>query len=118
MPGRIIAFATGLLAVCSIAALTEPAPADEAKPAKDLQKETQARLISLNEKAIPLSQALKELAKQTSSELEDRREDRSDDPKLRLKFDKATYWQAVDAIAKEADLKVVLDPREGKAGLM
>ncbi len=69
MPTRTAAIVASFLAVCFVATVKEPtpAPADEAKPAKDLQKETQARLISINEKAIPLSQALKELAKQTGS---------------------------------------------------
>lgn len=121
MPVRVVAGA-GLLCITALAfvAVAASGQPDARKPAKSApgKEAVQARTITLNEKAAPLSEALKQLTQQTGTALEDRRDDRSNDPKLRLKLDKATFWQAVDAIAKEADLRVQLDPREGKVALV
>jgi hypothetical protein len=81
-------------------------------------KELRPRLITLKEKDIPLSNALAELFKQTGNEVEDRRKDK-DDPRLKLELNKATFWQALDTIAKEADAKVdFYQQRDGKIALV
>jgi hypothetical protein len=71
-------------------------------------------LVTLQKEGIPLSKALDELTKQAGTRVEDMRGDKTADPTLKLKLEKATFWQAVDAIAKEADLRVLLDHKEGK----
>jgi hypothetical protein len=81
------------------------------------EKELAPRLITLDEKDIPLTSALAELAKQTGNQVEDRRKEK-DDPRLKLELKKATFWQALDAIAKEADAKVSLYERDGKLALV
>jgi hypothetical protein len=75
------------------------------------------RLVTLQKEGIPLSKALDELTKQAGTRVEDMRGDKTADPTLKLKLEKATFWQAVDAIAKEADLRVLLDHKEGKVML-
>src|SRR5262249_48378426 len=72
---------------------------------------------TLEEKDIPLTSALAELSKQTGNQVEDRRKER-DDPRLKLELKKATFWQALDAIAKEADARVSLYERDGKLALV
>jgi hypothetical protein len=81
------------------------------------EKELAPRLLTLEEKDIPLTSALAELAKQTGNRVEDRRKER-DDPRLKLELKRATFWQALDAIAKEADARVSLYERDGKLALV
>lgn len=84
----------------------------EAQVLKDLSP----RYVSLQGNAILLDEALDQLKKQTSIEVADRREN-AENPPLRLKLQKASFWQALDAIAKEADLTVALYERDGKVAL-
>ena len=84
----------------------------EAQVLKDLSP----RQVSLHGLAIPLDEALDQLKKQTEIEVVDRREN-AENPPLKLKLQKATFWQALDAIAKEADLQVALFERDGKVAL-
>jgi hypothetical protein len=94
-----------------------PANAQGKDKAESPEKEVAPRLITLDEKDIPLTSALAELAKQTGNQVEDRRKEK-DDPRLKLELKKATFWQALDAIAKEADAKVSLYERDGKLALV
>src|SRR5579859_5467786 len=71
----------------------------EAQVLKDLAPRT----VTLQNRAIKLSEALDQLKKQTGTEVIDRR-DGGDNPALKLDLQKATFWQAVDTIAKEADV--------------
>ncbi len=84
----------------------------EAQVLKDLSP----RQVSMQGNAIPLDEALEQLKKQTDIEVVDRRE-AAENPPLRLKLQKATFWQALDAIAKEADLQIALYERDGKVAL-
>ncbi len=74
--------------------------------------------ITLQNKSVPLSEALKELAKQTGITVMDKRRDRDADPRLDLDFNKTTFWEAVDDIATKADLRVYLYDRSGQVALM
>ncbi len=85
-------------------ALVLPLLGADAPPAA---KELVPRYIKLQGADISLSKALNELAQQTGNEVQDRREDRKE-LKLRLHLEKATFWQALDTIAREADLRVSL----------
>lgn len=76
------------------------------------------RIITLKNDDISLGDALKELARQTGIEVMDGRRNPEGDPKLKLDFDKATFWEAVDDIAKKADLRVYLYGKDGKVALM
>lgn len=69
------------------------------------QKVLTPRTVTIKDDAIPLLKALEEIAKQTEIKVEDLRREK-DDPKLKLNLEGVTFWQALDAIAKEADLKV------------
>jgi hypothetical protein len=84
----------------------------------EAQKNIQPRLCTIQNQAIPLSKALEELTKQTEIKVEDARQNAGDDPKLKLALNKATFWQALDAIAREADLQVNLFQKEGTPVLM
>lgn len=81
-------------------------------------RELAPRTVTLQNKSIPLSHALEQLRKQTEIEIVDRREMRMDDPELKLDLARVPFWQALDAIAREADLRVSLYDREGKIALM
>lgn len=81
-------------------------------------KEMGPRLVNLQNDAIPLSQALDQLHKQTELLVEDRRKAGTDNPTLKLNLQKATFWQALDAIAKEADLQISLFERDGKLAIV
>jgi hypothetical protein len=79
---------------------------------EQIQRDLAPKLVTIDAE-MTLSQALAELEKQTGIKVEDRRE--SDDPKMKLKLDKVTFWQALDAIAKESDARI--DYYRGSKGL-
>jgi hypothetical protein len=70
---------------------------------EQIQRDLTPKVVSINGE-MTLSKALAELEKQTEIKVEDRRE--SDDPKITLKLDKVTFWQALDAIAAQADARI------------
>ncbi len=74
------------------------------------------RTITLKAKDLPLSQALAELAKQTGNKVDDRRGNK-DSVKVNLDLKQATFWHALDTIAREADLRVALYESDGKIAL-
>src|SRR5216683_5017571 len=86
--------------------------------AAEAQKNIQPRLCTIQDQAIPLSKALAELTKQTDIKVDDLRQNAGDDPKLKLALNKATFWEALDTIAREADLQVNLYQKEGTLALM
>jgi hypothetical protein len=88
---------------------------DKAKDDADVPKELVPKTISLQETGIALDKALKELASQTGNQVTDRRRETKS---LKLDLKNATFWQALDAIAKAADLRVSLDQRDGKIALV
>jgi hypothetical protein len=79
----------------------------------EAQKNIQPRLCTIQDQAIPLSKALEELSKQTEIKVVDGRQNGGDDLKLKLALNKATFWEALDAIAREADLQVNLYSKDG-----
>lgn len=105
-----------LFVLCA-AALVGPAgmplPAVAQKPPAELG----GQLVTLEKSDIPLADALKEIAKQTGMTVLDRRRDKSN-PKLKLALARATFWQALDAVAREADLQVYLFDRERQVALI
>lgn len=73
------------------------------------------RLVTLQGQ-MRLGQALEQLQKQTGITVVDRR-DGGEEPLLKLNLDKATFWQALDTIAREADVQLSLYDKDGKIGL-
>jgi hypothetical protein len=67
---------------------------------QQIQRDLAPKLVTLDGE-FTVSKALEELQKQTGTTVEDRRE--GTDAKIKLKLNKITFWQALDAIAKEAD---------------
>jgi hypothetical protein len=89
-----------------------PCAADEPK-----EKEPASKTVTLKEDAIPLGKALAELKKQTDVQVEDRRGNKGD-IKLKLDLNRATFWQALDAVAREADARVSLYEKDGRLALV
>ncbi len=54
---------------------------------------------------LPLSKALAELKQQTGIEVKDKSD--AGDPKIKLDLKDVTFWEALEAIAKEADVRIV-----------
>jgi hypothetical protein len=84
----------------------------------ELPKELTPKLFTLQDKDVSVSRALAELAKQTGNEVEDRRSSKDDSAKIKLDLKNVTFWQGLDAIAKEADAKVSLSERDEKLALV
>jgi hypothetical protein len=109
-------------------------PAADAKLTSDQSKHVQAvratlrdaqakkdllpRTATLSNPAISLSQALKELARQTGMTVEDRRRDKDQEPTFALDLKQATFWEALDEIALKADLRISLCERDGRLALL
>jgi hypothetical protein len=89
-----------------------PAREDEAPPAKL----PPPKLVTLQAEKLPLGKALDEVARQTGVRVEDRRGETG--PPLRLDLRDATFWQAVDAIAKAAGARVDLYARGARVALV
>jgi hypothetical protein len=70
---------------------------------QQIQRDLAPRLVTIDDEQ-PVSKMLAELEKQTGIKVDDRRE--GTDSKIKLKLNKVTFWQALDAIAKEADAQV------------
>lgn len=88
-----------------------------AQPGEKNSPELVAKTFTLRDPDVSLSRALKELAKQTGNPVEDRRKPK-DDPKLGLDLKDATFWQALDAIAREADARVSVYEQDHKIALL
>jgi hypothetical protein len=100
-----------------------PAPADEpkeetAKPSGEQAAKDLAPRICTLPNEISLKTALAELAKQTRNTVTDRRRGEQTNPVLKLAVHKATFWQALEAIAKAADLRISLYQRDGQIALV
>jgi len=74
------------------------------------------RTITLQGKDISLRKALEEVAGQTGNQVKDRRQAK-EDLSLHLDLKSATFWQAIDAIAKAADAKVSLYEKDALVAL-
>jgi hypothetical protein len=70
---------------------------------QQIQRDLAPKLVTIEDEQ-PVSKMLAELEKQTGIAVEDRRE--GTDSKIKLKLKNVTFWQALDAIAREADATV------------
>jgi hypothetical protein len=70
---------------------------------QQIKRDLTPKLVTMNG-TFTVSKALEELEKQTGISVEDQRE--GTDSKLTLKLNKVTFWQALDAIARDADGRV------------
>jgi len=98
------------------------ANADDPKTAPSIaemmKKELAPKLVTIQAEKIKLHDALRQLAKQTGIEVEDRRKPENvNDPEIKLDLKKVTFWQALDQIARETDLRVNLYQRGGVIAL-
>lgn len=108
-----------LLILCSPRSAVAGGASDKAKhPDVDVPKELVPRTITLQQASISVSKALKELVSQTGNQVEDRRREKDETKVLKLDLKDATFWQALDAIAKAADARVSLYERDGKLALV
>jgi hypothetical protein len=82
------------------------------------RKELEPRLVKLVGDAMPLSEALKSLGKQTGNTIVDHRKTHREDPKLSLNLQGVTFWQAIDDIAAKARCGYSLYQDEGALALV
>jgi hypothetical protein len=87
-------------------------------PDADVPKELAPVAFTLQEANLSVNKALNELARQTGSQVEDRRREKDENKLLKLDLKNATFWQALDTIAKAADARVSLYERDGKIALI
>ncbi len=118
-----LAIVVALLGMCLLFCAThDPALGDDKDKGKPSEagtpKELIPKLITLQEKEITVTKALKELATQTGNQVEDHRQVRDESTKIKLDLKNVTFWQALDAIAKGADAKVSLYERDGGIALI
>src|SRR5271165_6512016 len=92
----------GLLYSCVVLGLVPVLSAAEPQ-----QASIAPRTVTLVGQEIPLTQALEQLQKQTDYQVKDRRLDK-EELKIRLDLQEASFWQALDAIARQANLNVSL----------
>jgi hypothetical protein len=92
-------------AVCPAASAAEPAPKSLAPRTFTYQGD------------LPLAKALSELATQTGNTVEDRRSDKAEQT-IKLDLRNVTFWQALEAIARAADLRISLYQNDGKLALV
>jgi hypothetical protein len=104
--------------------LPQSAPADERGKQPKPKTTNGEALKDLAPKTItfrgglPLTKALAELAKQTGNTVADRRREDKSDPEIKLDLQKATFWQALEDIARAADLRIALYQRDGQIALV
>jgi hypothetical protein len=67
---------------------------------QQIKRDLTPKLVTIEDE-LTVSKALAELEKQTGIHVEDQRE--GTDSKLKLKLNNVTFWQALDAIARDAD---------------
>jgi hypothetical protein len=78
------------------------------------KKNLAPKLVTIQDESIPLTKALALLEKQTDVKVKDLRQDQTD-VKLKLNLEQATFWQALDAIAEQADARIYLYRADGIA---
>jgi hypothetical protein len=74
---------------------------------KAVEAATLATTVTLTADAMPLSEVLREIEKQTGNRIVDKRGDfgqQGTDPKITLKLDATPYWQALDQVLDLANL--------------
>jgi hypothetical protein len=110
-------FLIGMLGL--LAAPGRPALGDDSaknKPNSE-PKELTPRLFTLQANDISLAKTLAEIEAQTGNKVQDRRQSK-DESKLRLDLRRVTFWQALDAVAKQIDARVSLYERDGMVALV
>ena len=102
-----------------LAAPPSPAGAgpQDKPPAGDSPKELAPKTVTLQGKDVPMKAALTALFKQTGNRVADRRQMKAD-TRLKLNLEKAGFWQALDAIAREADARISLFEQDGALALV
>jgi hypothetical protein len=75
------------------------------------------RPVNLNDGAIPLSDALAQLSRQTGNQVVDRRHAKAD-PKLALKLINSSFWPALDVIARTVGCGVSTYQADGRIALV
>jgi hypothetical protein len=73
--------------------------------------------FTLRDESIALESALQLLQKQTGIQISDHRTEKTN-PRLKLDLEKVTFWQGLDAIAREARVVVSLYQGNGKIALV
>ena len=81
------------------------------------RKDLAPRRCTIRDQAISLKDALSQLAKQTGIQVDVRTEEKTASPSLKLDLQNATFWQALDTIAREADLRVSFFTRDSTVAL-
>jgi hypothetical protein len=89
----------------------QPSPAPQSSP------EIAPARFTLRGKAVSLSSALRQLKRQTGIDVLDKRRVKND-PSLDLDLSGVTFWQAADAIAREAGAVLSLYQGEGQIALV
>jgi hypothetical protein len=82
------------------------------------QKELAPRRFTFKEKSVGLSRALQELSRQTGNAVEDRRQEKEQEPTFSLDLAGVTFWEALDEIAAKADLRLSFYEKDGKLALV
>jgi hypothetical protein len=82
------------------------------------RKELSPRRCTIRNSAIPLADALTELTKQTGIQVAAHVEGKQAESALKLDLAGVTFWQALDAIAKEADLRVAFFQKDSLIALV
>ncbi|HWG46481.1 MAG TPA: hypothetical protein VN688_27210 [Gemmataceae bacterium] len=85
---------------------------DAPGPRKDDVKAPEPKQFTLQADKVMLSQAIEELTRQTGIHVKDVRG--VPDAAIRLDLKKATFWQALDAIAAAGDARIRLYPTSGR----
>jgi hypothetical protein len=109
-----ILFILSLPVACVLGSEKDKAKGPDGSGPKELAPKT----VTLQEPTISVGKALKELVGQTGNQVEDRRREKDESKQLKLDLKGATFWQALDAIAKAADARVSLYERDGKIALV
>jgi hypothetical protein len=91
-----------------------PAADEPVKIDPKLLKELEPKLVTLKAKDITLAKAIKAIQDQTGVEIQAQ----ADEEKHNLNLDKVPFWQAVDTLAKEWDLRIYLYGRDRKVSLV
>lgn len=76
-----------------------------------------ARTVSLRNDGIGLAEALAAVRAQTGTEVVDRRTVK-EKTRMRLDLEKATFWQGIDSIARQADARISLYQDDGRIALI
>jgi hypothetical protein len=111
----IVSVAAGLLsAAATPSAADVPAKREASSPPSP--KSLAPRSVTLQGE-VSLSQALTVLARDTGNVVEDRRQTKTD-PKFALRFQQASFWQALDTLAQNVNARVSLHQRAGRIALV